>query len=313
MTVRFPVSDYDLAATLGSGQVFRWQEWDGAWEGILGGQWFRLRQIKAGNGGGHDVGVEADAVAPVPDWQLLRRFLRLDDNLTAIRSTFPGDEPMQTAVQACPGLRLLRQEPWECLASFILSSTKRIVQIQQCVALLCERFGEPVAVPPGRPAAFQFPSAEALAAAGDSELRACRLGFRAPYLAGSARAVAQGRIDLEGIDRLSTAEAREHLVALPGVGRKIADCVLLFAYGRQDAFPVDVWVRRALSELYFPNRRPSSRVLEQFAATHFGPNAGYAQQYLFHYVRTHLGRRGLGPVVRRPGRRTVRRRRGSIS
>ena len=111
------------------------------------------------------------------------------------------------------------------------------------------------------------------------------MGFRAPYIAAAARAVAGGQLDLARLHALPTAEARAALMGLHGVGRKIADCVLLFAYGKQDAFPVDVWVRRALTELYFPRRRPSARRLEHFANTHFGPNAGYAQQYLFHYVR----------------------------
>jgi N-glycosylase/DNA lyase len=111
------------------------------------------------------------------------------------------------------------------------------------------------------------------------------MGFRAPFVRAAAKAVASGELDLAKLHSLPTAEARAALVGLHGVGRKIADCVLLFAYGKQDAFPVDVWVRRALTELYFPRRRPSEKRLERFANTHFGPNAGYAQQYLFHYVR----------------------------
>ncbi|MFM8469712.1 MAG: DNA-3-methyladenine glycosylase family protein, partial [Limisphaerales bacterium] len=132
---------------------------------------------------------------------------------------------------------------------------------------------------------FAFPTSARLAACTESELRGCKMGFRAPYVAAAAQAVVSGARDLHRLHSLSTAEARTALMALPGVGRKIADCVLLFAYGKQDAFPVDVWMRRALTELYFPRRRPSAKRLEKFANTHFGPNAGYAQQYLFHYVR----------------------------
>lgn len=285
MTVRLPVTDYDLAATLGSGQVFRWHPRNGVWEGILGNQWFQLRQT-------HD-GLEVEASGPVPDLQPLRQFLRIDEDLNAIRATFPKDPPMEAALSCCPGLRLLRQDPWECLASFILSSTKQIVQIQQCVTLLSERFGEPVSVPANCSPSFAFPTARRLATATEAELRGCKLGFRARYLGETARAVDANAVDLGAVGRLSTPRAREALVGLPGVGPKIADCVLLFAYGRQDAFPVDVWVLRALRCLYFPNRHPSARTLDRFTATHFGANAGYAQQYLFHYVRTHLGRQGL--------------------
>lgn len=284
--VSFPVRDYDLAATLGSGQAFRWRQVGHAWEGILSGHHFRLRQTPT------DISAELlGACRPHPAPDLLRHFLQLDADLPHILATFPDDEPMRAAVAACRGLRLLRQEPWECLVSFICSSTKQIVQIQQIIVLLCERFGEPI--PVGGDASFAFPTAARLAACSEAELRTCKMGFRAPYILTAAKAVTSGKLDLSRLHNLSTAEARSALMNLHGVGRKIADCVLLFAYGKQDAFPVDVWVRRALTELYFPRRRSSEKRLEHFANTHFGPNAGYAQQYLFHYVRTHSrSRRG---------------------
>ena len=111
----------------------------------------------------------------------------------------------------------------------------------------------------------------------------CRRGLLA-----AARRIEGGQFDLEKLGVLYYAEARQKLMTLHGVGAKIADCVLLFAYGFDSAFPLDVWVKRALQELYFPRRRASEKKLQQFAATHFGPHAGYAQQYLFHYIRTKL-------------------------
>ena len=197
---------------------------------------------------------------------------------------------MRAAVAACRGLRLLRQDPWECLASFILSSTKQIVQIRQVISLLCERYGESVAALPGHGPAWGFPSPARLAGVSEAELRACKMGFRAPYLLATARRIAERQFDLARLSRLPLAEARCELAATAGVGRKIADCVLLFAYGFPSAFPVDVWVMKALRELYFPRRRVTLRRLHQFAETHFGPNAGYAQQYLFHYMRVHARR-----------------------
>jgi N-glycosylase/DNA lyase len=125
-----------------------------------------------------------------------------------------------------------------------------------------------------------------LARATESELRECKMGFRAPYLLGTARAIAQGEISLTRLRELPVEEVRNELMRLPGVGRKIADCVLLFAYGLQSSFPVDVWVAKALRQLYFPRRRVHVKRLHIFAANHFGPHAGYAQQYLFHYMRT---------------------------
>ncbi len=317
MEIFLPVRNYDLAATLDSGQAFRWQPCGDSWIGVIGRRQVRLTPLRGG--------IRAETAGPVANWQWLRDYLQTDVDLAAVLKTFPSDEPMRDAVAACRGLRVLRQDPWECLASFILSSTKQIVQIRQIVALLCERFGEPIARSAATwerrrdagqlaaenrnsPAERQrsqdrarsashsdenhlfhsFPMAEQLAGATEAELRACKMGFRAPHLLAAARQIAGGQFDLERLRHLPQAEAREELMKLRGVGCKIADCVLLFAFGFDGAFPVDVWVERALHELYFPRRRVSAKRLQHFAATHFGSHAGYAQQYLFHYVRTKL-------------------------
>jgi len=276
------VKEYDLTASLISGQAFRWQSDEFGWQGVVGSRWVRLRQ--------YENSIVAEAVAPVLDWRWLTDYLQIGVDLPSVLATFPCDDPMHAAMSACRGLRLLRQDPWECLASFICSSTKQIVQIRQIVALLCERMGEPLKVPAGTAPAFEFPSAARIAAAGEAELRACKMGFRAGYLLRTAQAIASGAFSLESLTSLSASEARERMMELPGVGRKIADCVLLFAFGFPQVFPVDVWVQRALGRLYFPGRSVTSRRLQEFADSHFGPNAGYAQQYLFHYMRVHSGR-----------------------
>ena len=275
----FRVRDYDLSATLNSGQAFRWQFRDGLWEGVIRSRWVRLA---AG-----DDSILAETCEPVESWSWLANYLQTEIELSSIFESFPKDTPMQSAVAACHGLRLLRQDPWECLASFILSSTKQIVQIQQIVGLLCERFGQRVSVPQGHAPWHSFPGAEHLAECSEAELRSCKMGFRAPYLKDTATRISRGDFDLAALSNVEVEQARERLVSLPGVGRKIADCVLLFAYGFQNAFPVDVWVMKALRQLYFPRRRHVPlRRLQRFTETHFGPFAGYAQQYLFHYVRT---------------------------
>jgi N-glycosylase/DNA lyase len=315
------VRDYDLAATLDSGQAFRWQLRGDSWTGVIGMHRVRLTPLRDG--------IRAQTADQVADWQWLRDYFQTEVDLDAVLKTFPDDAPMHDAVAACRGLRILRQDPWECLASFILSSTKQIVQIRQIVALLCERFGEPILRPAATPPvnfvavpqsgmsplhltqsnvradsrrllrfggsglnknhlSHSFPTAERLAAATELELRACKMGFRAPHLLAAARQIASGGFDLERLRHLPQAEAREELMKLRGVGHKIADCVLLFAFGFDGAFPVDVWVERALRELYLPRRRVSAKRLQHFAATYFGPHAGYAQQYLFHYMRTKM-------------------------
>lgn len=271
-----PVADYDLAATLDSGQVFRWREQNGTWSGIVENYHVQLTQQPGG--------IQARASGAMENWDWLREFLQTKIDLAQILGTFPEDEPMGRAVAACRGLRVLRQEPWECLASFILSSTKQIVQIRQIVAHLCERFGEPLAH--GRDLFYAFPSAEKIAGLTEADLRGCKMGFRAPSLLQTARDIIEGKVDLEQVRRMPYDAARMELMTFRGVGKKIADCVLLFAYGFDSAFPVDVWVERALQTLYFAKRRAGEKKLHHFAATHFGPHAGYAQQYLFHYMRT---------------------------
>lgn len=278
LQTRLPVFDYDLAATLACGQAFRWRATELGWEGVIGQRWVRLRAVEGD--------ILAESMMSPGDWRWLVDYLQAELSLASILATFPDDEPMRASVEACRGLRLLRQEPWECLASFILSSTKQIVQIQQIVELLCTRFGSALAMPPGARMTHAFPTATQLATTTEADLRACKMGFRSPNLLAAARAVDSGELDLNLVGQGTVEQAREQLMRLPGVGPKIANCVLLFAYGYQQAFPVDVWVMKALRQLYFPKRQPRPERLQRFVDTYFGPNAGYAQQYLFHYMRT---------------------------
>ena len=183
------VHDYDLDATLDSGQSFRWRKTGGKWAGVIGARWVLLES--------NESSITAAVAEPVCDWTWLTDYLQLDVNLAGIIGTFPDDEPMRAAARACRGLRLLRQQPWECLASFILSSTKQIVQIQQIIAVLTERFGEPLPVLHGHPSAFAFPTAERLARCTEADLRACKMGFRAPNLLKTACLVAEGKVDLK--------------------------------------------------------------------------------------------------------------------
>jgi N-glycosylase/DNA lyase len=155
------------------------------WTGVVAGRWVQLRRVARG--------IQAMTVADPGDWNWLREFLQTEVDLAEVIESFPkADEHLQRAVGCCRGLRLLRQEPWECLASFILSSTKQIVQIRQIVRLLRERFGIPVRVPDGIAAEFAFPTAAQIAVLSEADLRACKMGFRAPYLLAAARRVESG-------------------------------------------------------------------------------------------------------------------------
>ncbi len=293
--VTFAAVDYDLEATLNSGQAFRWQRVETGWVGVIGSHWVRLESKGAA--------IEAQVAIPLSDWAWLRHYLQLDLDFAEVLKTFPQDAPMREALAHCRGLRLLRQDPWECLASFIVSSTKQIVQIRHIISLLSQRYGAPVAVPPGYPPARTFPSADRLAALTEEQLRDCKMGFRAPYLLATAQEVAGG-FELSKLQALPVEAARQRLLELPGVGRKIADCVLLFAYGFPTAFPVDVWVMKALRQLYFRGRRIKAPRLHRFAVRHFGPHSGYAQQYLFHYMRTRRKLPGHNAAARQGGPKT---------
>ena len=226
-TVTFEVPDYDLAATLTSDQAFRWREVDGAWENVLTGRWVRLQS----NG----QTIAARVARPIGDWQCLRDYLQLDLDLQTIYDGFPADDPHLAAARGtCHGLRLLKQDPWETLAGFICSSNKQIVQIEQIIGEVCGRFGEPV-----RDNWKSFPTAERIATCTEAELRACRMGYRAKYLLGSAQMITRGELNLESLRAMPYDEACTEIQRLPGIGPKVADCILLFAYGFPEAFPVD--------------------------------------------------------------------------
>jgi N-glycosylase/DNA lyase len=268
------VSDFALSTTVECGQAFRWSRTADCWfEGVVGRRVIRLRQ--------HPHSVEWESRPPA-DKKVVARYLALDVSLPDILATFPGDPLLRRAVKDHHGLRVIRQEPWECLASFIASSSKQIVQIRQIVDVLARRFGEPVS-----DTHHAFPTVAAVARATHQQLWDCKLGFRAKNLLAAARLIDNGKLDLDALPSLEYGQALEELIKLPGVGEKIANCTLLFACGFNQAFPIDVWIERALRRIYFDGKkRVTTRELRKFAHTHFGPYAGWAQQYLFFSERS---------------------------
>src|SRR5438034_10105099 len=191
---------------------------------------------------------------------------------------------MNAARDSCRGLRLIRQPKWECLATFICSSMKQVKNIRQISRALRQRFGEQKQI--GGDEIFSFPSSGRLARTSESELRKCGIGYRARNLLETAKLVASGEADLDSWSALSDRQLREHLCEFPGVGMKVPNCVMLFAYERIAAFPIDVWLERVLREKYFARRRKvTGQMLADFAANYFGAHGGYAQQYLFHHAR----------------------------
>jgi N-glycosylase/DNA lyase len=214
----------------------------------------------------------------------IAHYFALDHPLAEICASFPDDPVMNAARDFCRGLRIIRQPKWECLATFICSSMKQVAHIRQISAALRNRFGDQRKI--GGRVVYTFPSAQQIARASEKQLRACALGYRAKNLRATAELVGSGECNLEAWSALSDAELRKHLCALPGVGPKIANCVMLFGYERLRAFPIDVWIERVLRQQYFPRRRKmTAQRLREFSETYFGEHGGYAQQYLFHHAR----------------------------
>jgi N-glycosylase/DNA lyase len=259
----------DLDKTLLSGQVFHWnRRADGSWSGLIRDE---LVVVSEKNGQLVLHQGPADRVA---------RHFALDHPLEEIYKAFP-DEPMsQSALAACRGLRILRQSRWECTAAFITSSMKQVAHIRAMSLAIRERFGDAVE----GSEINAYPAFEVLAKATEPALRACGLGYRAENLLKTARLLADGRIDLEAIAKQPTARLRKTLQMLPGVGVKVANCILLFAYERLDAVPIDTWIHRILLAMR-KGRDGSPAVLAAYARRRLGPYAGYVQQYLFHHAR----------------------------
>ena len=275
----------DLPSTLENGQAFRWSRQDPSRPGQ--GQWFsgvvfnnavKMRQAV----GGIEFRCEPDDESTLEP--LMAGYLRLEDDLEAIYRTIKVDERLGAAIGRYRGMRLVRQEPWECLISFICSSNSNIPRIRANIEAMSTTFGRPIKTHDRE--SYAFPSAETLTEAGELRLRQLGLGFRARYVAAVARIVAEGEVDLFSLREAPYDEALEALTALPGVGDKVANCAMLFSLDKLEAFPVDVWVRRALREWYLDGggagKKLSDRDMRPWAQERFGPYAGYANQYLFH-------------------------------
>ena len=281
--------DFDLAMTLDSGQVFHWEKVGHGFVGTIADLPVYLEQEE-------DVLKVRCVATPQPARHrralpgIVTHYFALDHSLVKICASFPDDLVMNAARDFCRGLRIIRQPKWECLATFICSSMKQVAHIRQISLALRKRFGEPAQIDGHR--FYTFPSAQRIARASEKQLRACALGYRARHLRATAQMVGSGECNPEALAALSDAELRKHLCALPGVGAKIANCVMLFGYERLRAFPIDVWIERVLRQQYFPRRRKiAAQRLREFSETYFGEHGGYAQQYLFHHARTAQGLR----------------------
>ena len=288
--IEIPAPDFDLEKTLNSGQVFHWEKIDNGFEGIIDGRAAYIEQhnqvLKVRFGGTPG----RSPRRPLP--RTVAHYFALDHPLAEICASFPNDPVMNAARDFCRGVRIIRQPKWECLATFICSSMKQVAHIRQISAALRNRFGDRRKI--GSRIVYTFPSRRRIARASENQLRKCKLGYRAKNLRATAQLVSSGECNLEAWSALPDDDLRQKLCELPGVGAKIANCVMLFAYERLRAFPIDVWIERVLRQHYLPRRnKMTAKQLREFSGTYFGEHGGYAQQYLFHHARTALRKPGL--------------------
>lgn len=277
----------NLDVTLCCGQVFRWEKRREWWYGVVGSRVLKVRQDE-------DVldfqNVEAGFV---------RHYFSLDHDLQRIGREIGKDSHVKAALKQFWGLRLIRQEPWECLISFICATYKSVAAIRQMLLRLTTRFGEKTVYEGNE--FYAFPTPERLARATLQDLEGCGLGYRSKYVQETSKRIHGDKYELDTLRRMPYEQAKRELCQFPGVGSKVADCVLLFSLGRLDAFPVDVRVKRMILRNYsehfqevFVKRLAkeesfSSSEYERicgFGRSYFGRYAGYAQEYLYHYERT---------------------------
>lgn len=308
------LSAFNLKHTLECGQAFRWERAeDGTYVGVVSGHAVRLREA----GGKDSLWIGYPCASPASDapgplrtsassapgspaqpegaperafLEMVVDYLRLRDDHAALEGDLSRMDPiLAEAVRAVGGIRILKQDPWECLISYIISARNSIPAISRTVERISARWGELVwDGPTGR--RYSFPKPEALARAGVEEIETCGASFRSGYIAAAARLVASGDLDLESLRSFGYLEAREALMGLRGVGPKIADCVCLFSLGHFESFPVDVWIYRAMKHLYFGGEDVGMPAMWEFARDRFGPLAGCAQEYIFYYARGRLAR-----------------------
>jgi N-glycosylase/DNA lyase len=280
---------FDLDFSLCCGQVFRWKKIGDWWYSVIGEKVLKIRQC----------GVELEFVNVSSDF--VTHYFGLNDNLEQISCCVAKDDYIRQALSRFEGLRIVRQLPWECLISFICATYKSIAAIELMLRKLSMKYGEKKTFDGST--FYTFPSVEKLGFASENGLQECGLGYRAKYVQATAKKIHDEKINLDSFRNLPYLEARKKLIEFPGVGLKVADCVLLFSLEKMEAFPVDVWIKRVILN-HYASQLPEPLVkklsshnsltngeyekVNAFGRSYFGQYAGYAQEYLFHYERTQI-------------------------
>ena len=306
-------SFFDPVISINSGQTFLWEKRDNSWYGIYGDHVLKLfvsgSQIPSGgsksNRVTNNLEMNFSAYPQFESWE--RQVFRLNDNLSDIFSSFSDDVLVSESINKYPGLRLMRQEPFQCMVSFACASNTNIPRIRRMLKNLCQNFGNKIIVDGSE--FFTFPSVERLNTASQHDLLRCGLGYRTKAVKAIAESVVNGNLDSRDLLRLNYEEAKDELLKVYGIGNKIADCILLFSLEKLDSFPIDVWMAKVLYQNYgwlFNNNQSSHvhdgkalqkitaheyRTVSKNAREYFGKYSGYAQQYLYYNIRQIAGKK----------------------
>jgi N-glycosylase/DNA lyase len=282
--------------------MFLWEKFDNSWYGVYGNHILKFSTtiINNGDSSNNNNNIEFFSFPEFKEWE--KQVFRLDDDIEKIIAGFSNDVVVSEAIRRYPGLRLMRQEPHQCMFSFVCASNTNILMIRRMLKNLSRKFGVKVIID-GKEF-FTFPTADSLNKANINELLSCGIGYRAKAIKAVAEGIASGKLDIKELTHASYNDAKEQLLKIYGIGNKIADCILLFSLEKLESFPIDVWIARALSSYYDwvfienKNRQKKEKkkiddkitfgqynVLSEAIRNYFGKYSGYAQQYLFYYMR----------------------------
>jgi N-glycosylase/DNA lyase len=297
--------------SVNSGQMFLWQKIANSWYGIYGDHVLKFSILEQNKDGRHKPeNIQCFSFPEFKNWE--RHVFRLDDDIISILSRFSKDSILSRAIRMHPGLRVMRQEPQQCMISFACASNTNISMIRRMLSNICRKFGHRVSVDGNE--FFTFPSANRLNKLTNSELLSCGVGYRVKTIKAVTQNIVSNNIDIEHLKRAKYDTSKKELLKIYGIGNKIADCILLFSLEKTEAFPIDVWITRAIY-LYYRRLLSADKeqkicsgertskmnekslyrykydILSETMRKHFGEYAGYAQQYLFYYIRQKADRK----------------------
>lgn len=293
--------------SINSGQTFLWEQIGDSWYGIFGDHVIKFTTSSTNKGicinNNKNNGIQFYSYPEVNGWE--RNVFRLDDDIKKILSILSKDTLVYKIIKKYPGLRLMRQEPLQCIFSFVCASNTNILMIRKMLKNLSKKFGHKVTF--DEKEFFTFPSVKSLHKATINELCSCGVGYRAKTIKDVANHIVSGDLDIEYLSCIRYCDAKQELLKVYGIGNKIADCILLFSLEKLDAFPIDVWILRALSRYYswlFNERENKNKfkmteritinqykILSDTIRNYFGIYSGYAQQYIFYYMRESAGKK----------------------